>query len=156
MPKTPKTQYARTLTLYLTEDLDRLLEAAYRTRSHAWKRNAKGRWIHKSKTEFVAELLKKSLDNDATMEGSRVALAGKIGAQIGLKLDNLLLLLRAFLDLFCLAARITETQKNEAFKQAAADVAFDQRLTDLRAFYHDKLSETGTETAPNQTSERDS
>jgi len=137
-------QYARTLTLYLTEALNQRLEAVYLTQNRAWKRNAKGAWIHKSRSEFMVELLEKALDNDATLEASRVVLAGRFGERISLRLDGLLLMLRVLIDLLCTAARITDAQKNEAFKRAAADVQFDQRLTDLRQFYQAKTSEKET------------
>ena len=142
--------------IYIDADLDRRLNAAYNTDRRALKKNTKGQWIHKSRSEFMAELLAAALDNEATFEGSRVVLAGKVGAHISLKLDNILLLLRTFLDLFCFAAKITDAQKNEVFKRTAADVQFNQRLTDLRAFYLDKASEKRAETAPDATPERDS
>jgi len=135
-------RYVRTLTLYLTEDLDRRLAVAYQTNRRAWKRNSKGAWIRKSQSDFVADLVTTALDNDATFEGSRVVLAGAVGQRISTKLDNILLVLYAFLSLFCRAVGISDAQKNEAFKRAAVDVQFDQRLTDLRQFYQTKASET--------------
>ncbi len=136
-----KKQYVRNQQVYLTEDLNRRIEVAYQTQRRAWKRNDKGGWIHKSQSEFVADLVTAALDTDATFEGSRVVLAGAVGQRISTKLDNILLVLYAFLNLFCRAAGISDAQKNEAFKQAAADVQFDQRLTDLRLFYQTKVSE---------------
>ena len=130
--------------MYLNADQERRLTAAYATSRCAWKRDKQGRWTQKSASEFMADLVFTALDADDTLEGSRVVLAGRFGERISLKLDGLLLMLRAFLDLFCLVAKITDAQKNEAFRRAAADLQFDQRLTDLRAFYRAKPAETGT------------
>ena len=98
----------------------------------------------------MADLLSVALDSDTTFEGSRLTLAGRFGEKISIKLDNLLLMLRVMIDLFCIAARIPETQKNGAFQRAATDLQFEQRLTDLRTFYHEKATSNdhhaGTET----------
>ena len=144
LPIMTKNSPKTTRFMYLNADQERRLTAAYATSQHAWKRDKQGRWTRKSASEFMADLVFTALDADATLEGSRVVLAGRFGERISLKLDGLLLILRVILDLFCLVAKITDAQKNEAFRHAAADLQFDQRLTDLRAFYRAKPSETGT------------
>jgi|GEM_PF-1829796 len=130
--------------MYLNADQERRLTAAYATSRCAWKRDKQGRWTQKSASEFMADLVFTALDADDTLEGSRVVLAGRFGERISLKLDGLLLMLRVLIDLLCTAARITDAQKNEAFKRAAVDVQFDQRLIDLRQFYQAKTSEKET------------
>ena len=137
--------------IYLNEDLHRRLEGAYATDRRSMKRNAQGRWIHKSRSEFMADLLRQALDQDATLEGSRIVLAGRFGAKIAIKLDNLVILMQVLIDLFCTAAKITAAQKNAAFQKAAWDVGFGRRLEDLRDYYRHLAPDMSTPDTPDKT-----
>lgn len=132
--------------LNLNAALDDRISAAYATSRLAFERTANNQFRHIDRNKFVAELIRLGLETDASFAGSRVALAGNVGKRISTQLDTLLLLLRAFLDLFCQAAHISSEQKNEAFKQAAADTQFGQHLTDFREYYVQQMDTKSSET----------
>jgi len=134
----PTDKYQSSRYLVLNQQQDARLRSSYASNPRAWKRDKNGRATQKPMSEFMADLLMFALDKDSTIEGSRLAIAGKFGEQISLKLDNLLLMLMVLINLICAAMKISNAQKNEAFRDAAADIQFEQRLIDLRKFYLDR------------------
>jgi len=121
--------------LPLTPGLMARLTVAYMTRRLAWKHAPGHEWEHITPNEFLTLLLERALDQDETLAGSKVALAGKVGHAISHKLDTQLLLLHALFDLLGRSATLSEADKNNSLNQAAADLDFEQRMQALRAFY---------------------
>ena len=121
--------------LPLKPELVGRLAAAYATSRLAWERDPDTHWRHTTPNEFLAALLELALDRDGTFEGSKVALANKVGRTISDKLDTQLLLLYAILDLLPQGTNLSDDAVDNSLKRAVADPDFEKRVRTLRDTY---------------------